>query len=501
MGILFNNEHKPKSNVILSENLLDDMEIKEFLHRYFDHPEQYLTCDIDSIKERNEICKALIENDELTVALQNFCDVVELMNATNKDSDDEPINTIHRIIFINDFFNAVDEVIKEIEANDHLSPYFNKVHSTLRNLIIENFPLNFKEIIEMNCSGVENPAGISYHVKFDDDVSIDSIAITGIHCKKYKKLTILKRIMAPDKSMYVNSLLSLDSDPASDVLQVFSPDRKFTNRERFQNEINNILILQSITLKKQIISMERNILHEIEMLTDELHFALGMVQYSKALDYRCFADIAKPEDRLLHVNEAAHPLLSERAEVVTNNILIQNGSDFILLGGINQGGKTSYLRTIGAIQIFFQMGLPLPARYAKISPVSGIYAVFSRKEKTDFYKSKFEDELIELRDNIENLDKESLFLCNEPISGTSFTESYFLSRDALCMIKSKCARGIWVTHLYELFDDVNTLNNFNFGSCFACMKTDTLDNKFTYKITHGIPVKNSGAQEMFELRL
>ena len=247
--------------------------------------------------------------------------------------------------------------------------------------------------------------------------------------------------------------------------------------------------------------MERQIANEIREFAEELDFALRMVKYAQDISsyskHICFSKICDIEERSLYAQKMIHPFLAEQTNVVSNDISIGNGREFILLGGVNRGGKTTYLRTMGVVQLLFQMGLPIPAASAAISPASGIFSIFSRVEDTELYQGKLGRELTELRDIIAMLDNNSLFLGNEPVSGTSPTESYLLSREALCMLKAKRVRGIWVTHLFGLFDDVEKLNNLNFGIRFECMHTEYTDGERSYVISLGKPKKYSGAKEVF----
>jgi len=177
-----------------------------------------------------------------------------------------------------------------------------------------------------------------------------------------------------------------------------------------------------------------------------------------------------------------------------NDIHLAAARELVLLGGANMGGKTTYLRTAGALQILFQLGLPVPAARAAISPASGVFAVFSRAENTELNLSKLGRELTDLRDAVAGLDENGLFLGNEPITATSPAESLILSREALCALKAKGARGLWVTHLYELFDDAGRLNGVPLGGRIEPMHAEGGGG---FAIRPGPPTRRSGAREVY----
>ena len=52
-------------------------------------------------------------------------------------------------------------------------------------------------------------------------------------------------------------------------------------------------------------------------------------------------------------------------------------NDGIVIRGLNKTGKTSFLRGLGAVQIFAQAGLPVCASSAELSVKNGIFSHFS----------------------------------------------------------------------------------------------------------------------------
>ena len=101
-----------------------------------------------------------------------------------------------------------------------------------------------------------------------------------------------------------------------------------------------------------------------------------------------------------------------------------------------------------------------------------------------------------MREAISSLDEFSVFLGNEPLSATCPAEGHYLSMESLCLLKLKRARGIWVTHLFELFDDAINLNEFMFGALFTFMHVHAAGNEREYIVQPGIPDKFSGARDL-----
>ena len=484
----------------VSKTLLDDLELAVFLGRFFDNPAQFITCDAEAIKERNEVCMAMMGNEILTASLQKLYGASLPMLDTAQSFHSEPIQVVHNMNGVRLFRDAAFAAVKTIKNCKNLPPTLAALPDKLNELLEKRYPNNFDDAWEKYAGGVEKTGSMSFFIHFTEHLSIDAIAISGVHRQRYVEYSLLDRLRGVSKAKHVHSLLSLNPDHHSEESRLIDPHRTTTSLQMFSRSVRDMLQTQTAASKSHVAAMERHIAGDIKVLVEELRFVLGMVECVKAmsaLSKLCYATIRNMDERMLVVNGMAHPALAEQTDVVVNDISIQNHRELVLLGGANRGGKTTYLRTVGAMQVLFQMGLPIPAAAAEISPATGIFSVFSHEETTELSQGKLGQELSEIRDVIATLDDNSLFFGNEPISGTSPAESYLLSREALCMLKAKHARGIWVTHLYKMFDDVDNLNEIDIGSKIICMHADTAGDKQSFVILPGMPKKYSGAKEVF----
>jgi len=483
----------------VSDSLFDDLEITKFLSRYFREPARYLTDDTQAIRERNEICRVMSGNVILTDALRKLYSICALWLEASPVTGNDPMQMIRFMDDVRSFYDAANETCRIVD-DQKLPEVFYGVSKGLKELLNENYADNFIEAWRIYAGGVEKTDSLSFDLHFSDQLTIDAISLTGVYDRRFEKNSILKSITGASRPMSVGSLLSLMQGKGSEA-NFFGAGRVYSSdsaRQRFSQSLQQMLQSQTAAAKSQVAAMERGIAGEIREFTEHLRFALGMVEYAKNIsDYSphvCYAEIRDMDERALRVEGMVHPVLAEKTKADPNDIILENGRELILLGGLNGRGKTTYLRTAGAMQILFQMGLPLPAKKAAISPASGIFGVFTRAENTELYQGKLGKELTDLRDAMTALDDHSLFLGNEPISATSPNESWLLSREVLCMLKAKHTRGVWVSHLYKLCGDVDKLNDIDLGSRFECMRTVS---GRSYAILPGRPEEYSGAREVF----
>ncbi len=145
--------------------------------------------------------------------------------------------------------------------------------------------------------------------------------------------------------------------------------------------------------------------------------------------------------------------------IVKNQIYMNNehGQIFIVTGP-NQGGKTTYLRTIGIIQFLAQAGIFVPAKSAFISPVDQIFTHFSSIEKADSDRGRLEEEMIRLEQIMQQKSGDSLLLMNESFSSTNSREGTVIAEEILKALSIIGTRVVFVTHLYELATRIDQIN-------------------------------------------
>lgn len=147
--------------------------------------------------------------------------------------------------------------------------------------------------------------------------------------------------------------------------------------------------------------------------------------------------------------------LSQR--VVTNDLALARG-EIAILTGPNQGGKTTYMRSVGLVQVMCQAGLLVPGVNARVSVVDAICTHFPRGERGDLDSGRFAEEMRRLRDIFARATPASLILLNESLGATSPRESLELAREVVRALQVLGARAIFTTHLYELASGAGAFN-------------------------------------------
>ena len=126
--------------------------------------------------------------------------------------------------------------------------------------------------------------------------------------------------------------------------------------------------------------------------------------------------------RCMHVSLA----LQIKAQVIGNDFSADNQSLFIVTGA-NQGGKTTFLRSVGQAQLMMQCGMFVAAEAYSSHICKGVYTHFKKEEDTQMKSGRFDEELACMNDIANHLSAGALMLFNESFAATNDLQTTSMS--------------------------------------------------------------------------
>ncbi|MBP5245412.1 MAG: hypothetical protein J6036_03045 [Clostridia bacterium] len=189
---------------------------------------------------------------------------------------------------------------------------------------------------------------------------------------------------------------------------------------------------------------------------DECEFYLSVITLiKKAKEIGvpfCFPDYSL--SRQITAKDAYDVTLIAKGEssIVPNDVSFTDTEPFYYLTGANDGGKTTYLRTVGVLVILFLLGCPVPAEKAEIGGVECIYTHFPRDERFDG-SGRFVEEESRVRKIIDNCDRTSLVLLNETYSATNEENAVKYTTELAHKLYGNGILGLYITHQHDISEN------------------------------------------------
>jgi DNA mismatch repair ATPase MutS len=241
-------------------------------------------------------------------------------------------------------------------------------------------------------------------------------------------------------------------------------------------------------------------------LRRELVFCLSAVRLARSWETAglswCFPEIRPAEEKVFSAKGLFDPLLllSDKEQVVTNDADLLTGGELVFLTGANQGGKTVYLLSIGLCQCLAQLGFPVPAESAALSPVKNILTIFAPNGQQYGRNGLLAEEAGRIAEAVTNLTGDSMLLFNEPLTSTGPEETKSISAEVAAVCLAAGARGVWVTHVYELARERGALEaaipwGSRTGSLRVVLEEENGSPRFTYRVERGEPLGDSHAED------
>jgi len=242
-----------------------------------------------------------------------------------------------------------------------------------------------------------------------------------------------------------------------------------------------------------------HILSFFTMLRTELAFYIGCLNLQGQLTQKgeplAFPLPVAPSERR-HAFQGLYDVclaLTMEQNIVGNDVLADS-KDLVLITGANQGGKSTFLRSIGLAQLMMQCGMFVPAESFSANVCESLFTHYKRKEDASMTSGKLDEELSRMSAIVDTITSNSMVLFNESFAATNEREGSEIARQIIRALLEKGIKVFFVTHLYEF---AHGFYDKNMENAMFLLAERQADGRRTFKLLEGEPLQTSYGEDVY----
>lgn len=180
--------------------------------------------------------------------------------------------------------------------------------------------------------------------------------------------------------------------------------------------------------------------------------------------------------------------------VVANDIAA-DGRSLVVITGANQGGKSTFLRSVGLARLMMQAGMFVLATSFSADVAAGLFTHFKREEDETMTRGKLDEELSRMSRIVDHIRPGALLLCNESFASTNEREGSEIGQQVIGALNEAGVKVLLVTHLFELAQRLR--REAPDGVLF--LRAERLpDGTRTFKIREGEPLPTAFGKDVYD---
>jgi DNA mismatch repair ATPase MutS len=172
-----------------------------------------------------------------------------------------------------------------------------------------------------------------------------------------------------------------------------------------------------------------------------------------------------------------------------------DGKSLLVVTGANQGGKSTFLRSVGTAQLMMQSGMFVGAEFFTADVRDRVFTHYKREEDESMESGKFDEELTRMSAIAEDITRQSLFLSNESFGSTNEREGSEVARQVVHALREAGVKVVFVTHLFDFADGIRQEHS---DDVLFLRASRSDDGARPYKLVEEPPLPTSYGQDTYE---
>ena len=459
--------HRNRANLPnVTEEVCDELGLNEIFMLKTSSLTDYFTTDKEVIAYRQSTVRDLLSIPELIETLSGIHPILDDIRELRR-LDNENVTSadsfLYSITEIELYVSCLDTLKRGFHGvKDRItSPAFKSLSEFVYELTESDYYRELNEKLASLSDRVHEVKSITIGVNLDRELRPESAGVIAINSEHFKSGKLLDKILR----------LSFKNDAFTCIanLSPFGKGQSDNKQEALIGAFNGAIE----DVFRSSVKGWRNIVADYVMentdfllkLLPEIEFVSRAAELITKLEGHpgcamTYPELAPMADKRFEAVGLYNPrvALAIDDEIVTNDLAFDDEARIYVLTGPNRGGKSVITVALGAAQAMCQLGLPVPAASAVISPVSGIFTHFPEGADDTIDKGRLGEECARLKEIFDSADSDTMILLDESLSSTGAYEASYIASEILSAFAVMRCRGIFSTHLHELAASLPEIN-------------------------------------------
>lgn len=461
-------------------DLISDIEFEEifnkasnndkYLKNVFSHVLMDMLIDINDIKYREDILLDLINNevkvDELYQFISSVCDDINKKYLCGI-IERSPLSILSTSV------DLLHMLIKKLDSLKEIINGFNVKSEGMLNLI-DDINNTFTK------RNLERAYNVLPFLESEKGMMI-SVSLNGViqnNDYTFNKSSLLDKDFKKKWKKASKIYIQYMTEPYVNELNRLLDKGVFSIYESVGIATNNIIeYFNSFRLELGFYKAAINLLNEIKKING--YYVMPIISLDTNHKYNELYDLA---------------LSLKKNKMAVGNTHDASNKNLFVITGANQGGKSTYLRSIAQAQIMMQAGIFVCAKEYSSNIVNGLYTHFDREEDSSMQSGKLDEELKRLSNMIDSINKNSMILFNESFQSTNEHEGSNIGLSIINALLDEGLKVFLVTHMFDLSNEL--LEKYKDSSLFLRALRDDEGNR-SYKLAIKEPLQTSFAMDLY----